>query len=161
MAQGEIYLTREGYDKLMEELEHLKTVKRRQLSKAIGEARAHGDISENAEYDAAKDAQGLNEKRIAEMEGKLSRVRILDNEAMASDEALIGASVKIKDLESGEELIYMLVSEEEADYAQGKISVTSPVGQGLLGHKVDEVVEIKIPAGILRYQILHISRDGS
>ncbi|MDD5692460.1 MAG: transcription elongation factor GreA [Candidatus Omnitrophica bacterium] len=155
--QGDIYLTQEGYEKLSAELEHLKTVKRRQLSKAIGEARAHGDISENAEYDAAKDAQAHNEKRIRELEDKLSRVRILDKN-IPQDQVLIGATVKLKDMDTDEELEYTLVSELESDYAQGKISVTSPVGSGLLGHKENEVVEIKIPAGILKYKIIRISR---
>ena len=154
----EIYLTKEGYQKLTEELEFLKTVRRRELSKAVGEARAHGDISENAEYDAAKEEQGLNEKRIAELEEKLSRGRILDDENIPKDEVLIGATVRLKDLSTEEELEYTLVSEIEADYAQGKISITSPVGQGLLGHKENEIVEIRTPAGILRYKILKISR---
>ncbi|NQU94685.1 MAG: transcription elongation factor GreA [Candidatus Omnitrophica bacterium] len=152
------YLTPEGYEKLRKKLETLKTTKRRKLSKAIGEARAHGDISENAEYDAAKDAQGMNEKRIAELEGKLASSQILDDTKIAKDEALIGATVKLKDMDSGEELEYMLVAELEADFAQNKISVTSPVGKGLLGHKVKEIVEIQVPAGTLKYKILKISR---
>lgn len=155
----ETYLTRKGQQKLFEELVYLKTVKRRELSKAVGEARGHGDISENAEYDAAKDAQGLNEKRIAELEIKLSSCRILDDEDLPQDRVLIGATVQVKDLDNGEELVYTLVSEIEADYSQNKISVSSPVGQGLLDHKVNEIAEIKIPAGILRYKILRISRD--
>lgn len=154
---SEIYLTKKGHQKLVEELEYLKTTKRRQLSKAVGEARAHGDISENAEYDAAKDEQGMNEKRIAELEEKLSSARILDDN-ISSDEVLIGATVKLKDMDSGEELEYMLVSEEEANYEENKISVTSPVGSGLLNRKLNEVAEIKIPAGALRYKILSISR---
>lgn len=158
MPMKEIYLTKEGYQKLFEELAHLKSVKRRAFSKAIGEARAHGDISENAEYDAAKEAQGLNEKRIQELEEQLSRARILDDD-IASDEVLIGATVQLQDLDTREELAYTLVSELEADYAQGKISVSSPVGEGLLHHKENDVVEIKIPAGILRYKILKISRS--
>jgi len=133
-------------------------VKRREISKAIGEARAHGDISENAEYDAAKDAQGLNEKRIVELESYLASAQIMDNEAMTSDEVLIGATVKLKDSKSGEELEYKLVAEEEADYAQSKISVTSPVGSALINHKVGDMVEIKVPAGVLKYQVLKISR---
>jgi len=155
--QGDIYLTQEGYEKLSAELEHLKTVKRRQLSRAVGEARAHGDISENAEYDAAKDAQAHNEKKIRELEDKLSRVRILDKN-IPQDQVLIGATVKLKDMDTDEELEYTLVSELESDFSQGKISVTSPVGSGLIGHKENEVVEIKIPAGTLRYKILRISR---
>lgn len=158
MAAGDVYLTREGYEKLMHDLEVLKTTRRRELSKAIGEARAHGDISENAEYDAAKDAQGMNEKRIAELEIKLSQARIIENEKMSSDEVLIGAKVLLKDLDTQEELEYMFVSEEEADYAQNKISLSSPVGKGLLGHKLGETVEVKIPAGVLKYKILKISR---
>jgi transcription elongation factor GreA len=155
---GDIYLTREGYEKLREELEYLKTAKRHQLSKAIAEARAHGDISENAEYDAAKDAQALNEKRIAELEEKLSQVKILDEFELSKDEVLIGSKVKILDLDSEEEFEYYLVSQEEADYEQNKISVSSPVGSSLLNHRVDDIVEIKIPAGILRYRILEIMR---
>ncbi|TAM39335.1 transcription elongation factor GreA [bacterium] len=152
-----MYLTQEGYEKLAGELEHLKTVKRRQLSKAIGEARAHGDISENAEYDAAKDAQAHNEKRIRDLEDKLARVRILDRN-IPQDQVLIGATVKLKDMDTEEELEYTLVSELESDFSQGKISVTSPVGSGLLGHKENEVVEIRIPAGTLKYKIIKISR---
>jgi len=155
---ADLYLTKEGYQKLVEELERLKTTKRRALSKAIGEARSHGDISENAEYDAAKDAQGLNEKKIAELEQKLSSARILD-ENISADEVLIGARVRLKDLGNSEELEYILVSGEEADYEQNKISVASPIGSGLLNHKVNEIVEIKIPAGTLKYKILKISRD--
>ncbi len=152
-----IYLTREGYEKLHEELQNLKTTKRRQLAKAVGEARAHGDISENAEYDAAKDAQGLNEKRIAELDEKLSRAQILDGE-ISNSEVLIGAIVKLKDLDTAEEISYLLVAEEEADYEQNKVSISSPVGSQLLNHKVNDIVEISIPAGTLRYQILEISR---
>lgn len=153
-----IHLTREGYEKLRRELEVLKTVKRKMLSKAIGEARSHGDISENAEYDAAKEAQGLNEKKISELEQKLSNAQLLDEDAMSKDEILIGATVRLKDLKSGEELKYTLVAEEEADYAQGKISVSSPVGAGLINHKENETVEIQVPAGILKYKVLKITR---
>jgi len=154
---GEVYLTQEGYEKLIGELYYLKTIKRRQLSKAVGEARSHGDISENAEYDAAKDAQGHNEKQIAELEEKLARVRILDKD-IPQDQVLIGAKVKLLDMDTQEEMEYTLVSELEADYNQNKISVTSPVGEGLLGHKEGEVAEIKVPAGLLKYKIIKISR---
>lgn len=153
-----IYLTRSGYEKLVGELEYLRTVKRRELSKAVGEARAHGDISENAEYDAAKDAQGLNEKRIAELEEKLSDAQIINNEDMPTDEVLIGATVKIKDMDTDGIVEYTIVSEEEADYNEGKISITSPIGAALLNHKAEDVVEIKVPAGALKYKILTISR---
>ena len=158
MGGRNIYLTREGYEKLRKELEYLKNDRRRKLSKEIGEAIAHGDIRENAEYDAAKEAQGLNEKRIAELEDNLSRGRLIDGENIPKDEARIGATVELTDLDSGEKLRYTLVSELEADYSQGKISTASPVGKGLLGHKAKETVEIKIPAGILRFKILKISR---
>ncbi len=136
----------------------MKTTKRRELSKAIGEARAHGDISENAEYDSAKDAQGMNEKKIAELDAKLANAQILDNAEISKDEVLIGATVKLKDMDSGEELEYMIVAEEEADFAANKISIQSPVGTGLLNHKKGDVVEIQVPRGILRYKVLKISR---
>jgi transcription elongation factor GreA len=154
---GEIYMSQEGYEKLVNELENLKTVKRRQLSKAVGEARLQGDLSENAEYDAAREAQGYNEKHIVELEDKLARVRILDKN-IPKDEVLIGATVKLKDMDTLEELEYTLVSELEADYSQNKISISSPVGAGLLGHKENQITEIKIPAGILKYKIIKISR---
>jgi len=155
----DVYLTREGHEKLMQGLEFLKTVKRREISKAMGIARAHGDISENAEYDATKEAQALNEKRIAELEEKLARARIIDNEDIPEDQVFIGAIVKLKDLDSEEELEYTLVSELEADYSQGKLSIASPVGKALMGHKENETVKINVPAGILKYKILKISRS--
>lgn len=153
-----IYLSRKGYEKLTEELENLKMVKRRGLSKAIGEARAQGDISENAEYDAAKEAQALNEKKIAELEDKLSRSRIIDDENIPKDKVFIGAKVKLKDLALGEEFEYTIVAEEEANFDEGKISLSSPVGQALLGRKEEEIVEVKAPSRILKYKILKISR---
>ncbi|MCX5708787.1 MAG: transcription elongation factor GreA [Candidatus Omnitrophica bacterium] len=156
---GDVYLTKKGYEKLSEELEYLKNVRRREISKAIGLAREHGDLSENAEYDAAKDAQGYNEKKISELEEKLSQVRIIEDQDIPHGEVLIGATVKLKDLDNGEELEYTLVSEEESDYEQNKIAITSPIGMGLLSHKENEEVDIKVPAGILRYKILKISRE--
>ncbi len=159
MKKHTSYLTPDGYEKLRKKLEFLKTVKRRELSKAIGEARSHGDISENAEYDAAKESQGLNEKWIAELQNTLANAQILDDENISKDEVLIGATVRLKDLDSGEELEYTLVSEDEADYSQGKISVSSPVGSGLLNHKKGEILEIKVPAGTLKYKVLKITRQ--
>jgi len=158
MGKGDVYLTHEGYEKLRKELEYLQNVKRKELSKAIGEARAHGDLSENAEYTYAKEAQGLNEKRIAELEDQLVRAKLIDECAMSTTEILIGAKARLKDMDSGEELEYIFVSEEEADYSACKISITSPVGEALIGHKENEVVKIKVPAGALRYKILKISR---
>jgi len=159
MDSPDIYLTQEGYQKLMQELEYLKTVRRREIARDIEKARGFGDLSENAEYDAAKDAQAHNEKKLNELSFKLSHARIIDHEKMLSDEVLIGAKVSLKDLDTGEELVYTLVSEMEADYEQNKISVSSPVGMGLLNHKVNEEVDIKIPAGVLRYKIVSITRD--
>lgn len=158
MDAANLYLTPEGHRKLVQKLEHLKTVRRREISKEIEKARGHGDISENAEYDAAKDAQAHNEEKIAELEFKLAHAQIIDNANISKDEVLVGATVSILDVDTGEKLEYTLVSELEADYSQGKISVTSPVGKGLMNHKKDEVVEIKIPVGILKYKILKISR---
>ncbi|MCK4809672.1 MAG: transcription elongation factor GreA [Candidatus Omnitrophica bacterium] len=158
MIMENIYLSRKGYEKLTEELENLKMVKRRGLSKAIEEARAQGDISENAEYDAAKEAQALNEKKIAELEDKLSRSRIIDDEDIPKDKVFIGAKVKLKDLALGEEFEYTIVAEEEANFDEGKISLSSPVGQALLGRKEEEIVEVKAPSRILKYKILKISR---
>jgi len=158
MRPEAIHLTRQGYEKLREQLEYLKTVGRREIIEELNKAIAHGDLSENAEYDAAKEAQLQNEIRIAELEEKLIRARIIDDENIPIDELRIGATVKLKDLGSGEELGYTLVAEVEADFSQGKISISSPVGKGLLGHKENEIVEIKVPAGILRYKILKISR---
>ncbi|MBU1851361.1 MAG: transcription elongation factor GreA [Candidatus Omnitrophica bacterium] len=158
MGSGRINLTREGYNKLQQELEYLSGEKRRVLAANIGEAREKGDLSENAEYDAAREDQGMNEKRIAELEDILTRSRILDDTAMAKDEALLGAIVKVKDRSSGEKIDYMLVSEEESDFDLNKISVSSPVGKALLGHKVDDIVEVNVPAGIIEYKIVKISR---
>jgi transcription elongation factor GreA len=155
---ADIHLTHEGHEKLRKELENLKKVKRKKISKDMAKARAHGDISENAEYDAAKEAQALNEKKIQELEMKLASAKILDESRLAKDKALIGATVKLKDLESGEEITYTLVSELEADFAKGKISITSPVGKGLLGQKKGKTVSINVPAGVLKYKIIDITR---
>ncbi len=155
---NKMHLTPEGYEKFKKQLEYLKKVRRRELSKAIGKAREQGDISENAEYDAAKEAQGLNEKHIFELEQKLADVQILDDREIPKDQALIGATVTMKDLDTKEDVKYTLVAELEADFAQKKISTTSPVGRALLGRKVGETVKINVPAGNLKYKILKISR---
>ena len=155
---GEVYLTRKGLQKLSEQLESLKTTERQKIARAIGEARAQGDISENAEYDAAKDAQAHNEARIADLELKLSNVRIIENENIPSGKAYIGAFVSLKDLDTKEEIKYQLVSAEEASFEENKISVSSPIGKGLLGKKEGEEVAIQVPAGKLRYKILKLAR---
>ena len=155
---GEVYLTRAGLNKLQAQLEEMKIGERQRIAKAIGEARAQGDISENAEYDAAKEAQAHNEARIANLETKLANVRIIENENIPSDKVYIGAKVTLKDLDTGEKIEYILVSGEEADFEENKISVFSPIGKGLLGHKEGEEVTIKVPAGTLRYKILKNER---
>lgn len=155
---GEVYLTKAGFEKLSLELERLKTTERRKIAKAIGEARLQGDISENAEYDAAKDAQAHCEARIAELEAKLSHVRIIENENIPSDKIFIGATATLKDLDTSEELSYTLVSPEEADYEEGKISILSPIGKALMGHAKGEEIAINVPAGTLKYKILQIKR---
>ena len=157
---AEVYLTRAGFEKLRDELERLKTVERRRIAKAIGEARLQGDISENAEYDAAKDAQAHCEARISEMETKLSQVRIIENENISSDKVYIGAVVTLKDLESKEKLTYMMVAPEEANYEENKISIFSPIGKGLMGQEPGKSIEIKVPAGVLKYKILKIERPS-
>lgn len=156
----EIYLTRAGYEKLRDELESLKTTERHRIAKAIGEARLLGDISENAEYDAAKNAQAHNEARIAGLEAKLAKVRLIENEKIASDKVYIGAIVHLRDLDSGEEFKYMMVSAEEANYEENKISIFSPIGKTLMGHKAGEKIDIKVPAGMLKYEILKIERPS-
>lgn len=156
-----IYLTRKGCQKLREELEHLKTAKRKEIADALHYARSLGDLRENSEYDAAKNAQALNEIKIAELEERLLKVKILEDETgIPKDKVSIGSTVKLKDLNTGREFQYTLVSETESDYEQGKISTKSPVGQGLLGHKKNETVKINIPAGTLKYKILEISRES-
>lgn len=150
------YLTREGYEKLMHELEHLKIVKRKELSAAVEHARLLGDLKENAEYDAAKEALAFNEKRIHELENKLSTAEIIENK-QAINSVCLGAKVKIVDMDSNEEAEYNMVGPDEADPANGFISINSPVGRALLGHKENEVVEINIPAGILKYKVVKIS----
>jgi transcription elongation factor GreA len=157
MGEG-TFLTREGCDRLKEELKILKTVKRKEIANALETARQMGDLRENAEYDSAKQSQSINEKRINELEEKILTARILDNESISSDKAYIGAKLKLMDIDSKEEMNYMLVTEDEADYAEGRISLSSPVGKALLGCKIGDIANIKIPAGVLKYKILNISR---
>jgi transcription elongation factor GreA len=155
---GIIYVTRECHEKMIGQLNDLTSVKRKDIARQIAEAWAHGDLGENAEYDAAKEAQVFNEMKIAEMQQKISRCRIINEDAIPLNKAVLGTTVRLKDIDTGEELTYSLVSEPEADLAQDKISVSSPVGKGLLGHKEGDIVEIKVPAGVLRYEIVKIAR---
>jgi len=159
MGKGDIYLTRGGYEKLVKQLDYLRLVRKKEISKATAEAIAQGDLKENAGYAAAKEAQAMNQKKIAELQSKLTRARLIEEEDIASDEALIGATVKLKNIDDGAEVRYTLVSGEEADFETGKISVESPVGDALLGHKENDKVEINIPAGKLKYKVIKISRE--
>ena len=153
-----VYLSREGYEKFIQELEFLKNVKRKELSGCIEHARSLGDLKENAEYHAAKEALAYNEKRVRELEDKLSRTEIIDDVNIDKDKAYIGAKLKIIDLDTDEELDYTLVSQDEANALKGLISIISPVGKALLGHKENDVVRITVPAGVLNYKITNISR---
>jgi len=154
-----IILTQKKFDEMMKELDYLKNTRRREISKEIGIAREKGDISENAEYDAAKDAQGYLEKRIAELEEKLAAATVMENMDIASDKVYIGATVKVKDLDASEDITYTLVAQEEANFKEGKISIESPIGKALLGHKKGDKVEITVPAGVINYKILEITRE--
>ena len=152
------YYTEEGLKKLKDELEHLKFVERPNISQQIAEARDKGDLSENAEYDAAKEAQGMLEMKIAKLEEMYSGARVIDESQLDTDKVLALSIVKIRNLNTKAEMIFTLVAETEADIKTGKISVNSPIGTGLLGKKVGEVAEIKVPAGLVKFEILHISR---
>ncbi len=153
-----VYLTRAGYEKLIEKLEHLKKVKRKEISAAIEHARSLGDLKENAEYHSAKDAMAANEARVSELEDKLSRVEIIEDNKIDADKAYIGAKLKLLDLDTDDEIEYTLVGQEEANAIEGLISVTSPVGKALLGHQEGDIVKVDVPAGILEYKIIRISR---
>ena len=151
------WLTREGYEKIRAELQELKNVRRPQMARALEKARAHGDFRENAEFDSAKHQQMLLENRISQLEEKLARARIYEPGQTDDGKAYLGCSVRLKDLERGDEFEYKLVSADEADAKEGKISIASPVGRSLLGLKAGEIAEIRVPAGTLRYEILHVT----
>lgn len=152
------YYTAEGLKKLRAELNYLKDVERPKASQAIADARDKGDLSENAEYDAAKEAQGLLEMKISKMEETLSNARLIDESQLDTSKALVLSTVKIKNQTNGMEMSYTLVAESEANLATGKISVNSPIGKGLLGKKVGDVAEIQVPNGVMKFEILEISR---
>lgn len=154
-----VILTQEGYNKLAEELLFLKTKKRREVALELETARAHGDLRENSEYETAKNNKQHLESRIAMLEAKLSQAKIVDTRELPSDKAYLGTMLEIKNLATGDILKYTLVSQDETDFAAGKISVTSPIGKGLLGRAPGESVEIQVPAGKVKYQILKISRE--
>ena len=154
---SEIYLTQEGYDKLFQELEDLKKIKRRDISKRIGEARAQGDLSENAEYDAAKEAQAQNEAKVAQLEEKLANSRIITQDQISLDKVNIGVKVTLQDLSTKEEFSYTILSDEEADFDKDQIGINSPVAQGLLGKAKGETAEVHAPRGVFKYKVLDIS----
>ncbi|HLW42129.1 MAG TPA: transcription elongation factor GreA [Flavobacterium sp.] len=153
------YYTAEGLKKLRDEVDYLKNVERPKASQAIADARDKGDLSENAEYDAAKEAQGLLEMKIAKMEEVLANARLIDESQLDDTKVLVLSTVRIKNQINGMELTYKLVAESEADLKSGKISVTSPIGKGLLGKSVGEIAEISVPNGTLKFEILEITRD--
>jgi transcription elongation factor GreA len=149
-------MTAEGYHALDEELKRLKTVERPAVIAAIGEARAHGDLSENAEYHAAKDRQGWIEGQIAEIEDKMARAQVIDVSKLSGSQVKFGATVSVVDEDTEEEARYQIVGEHEADVKSGKLSVTSPLARGMIGKEVGDVVEINTPAGVRAYEILKL-----
>ena len=158
MTEGNfVYLTRERIVEIEKELKEMKTNGRKNMAEKIAEARSHGDLSENAEYDAAKEEQGLFELKIAKLEDILSRARIIDSSQFENGKVHILSQVKIKNLKNDKIFNYLLVSPEEADFQAGKISITSPVGKGLLNAQLGDKVKINAPAGILEYEIIEIN----
>lgn len=153
-----VILTRQGYEKLLEELNYLKTKKRREVADQLAHARAFGDLRENAEYETAKETKQQLEIRINELETKLSEAQVVDASELPSDRAYLGTTVEVKNLGTGDGAAYTLVPQDETDFEKGKISITSPIGKGLLGKGLNDTVEIQIPAGKLKLQILKISR---
>ena len=152
------YLSQEGYEKLDSELKDLKTRGRREIAAEIAEARAKGDLSENAEYDAAKEAQGMLEMRISKLEETLSNARVIDESQLDNSKVLVLSKVKIKNQVNGMVMDYMIVADGEADLSKGKISVNSPIGKGLLGKAVGEVAQINVPSGVINFEIVEITR---
>lgn len=154
---NKIPMTAEGYSAMEAELKRLKQVERPRIIEAIAEARAHGDLSENAEYHAAKEAQGMNEARITELEDKIGRAEVIDPKKLGGDAVVFGATVKILDEDTEEEKVYRIVGDSEADVKSGKVSISSPVARALIGKKVGDLVEVSAPGGARGYEILEIS----
>ncbi len=152
------YFTEQGLKKLKEELHFLKTKERASISKQIAEARDKGDLSENAEYDAAKEAQGMLEMKISKMEDMVSNARIVDESQIENDKVLILCKVTIKNVKTGQKMTYTLVPETEADLKTAKLSINSPISKGLLGKKVGDVADVTVPSGNMKFEILEISR---
>jgi transcription elongation factor GreA len=151
------YMTKDGYNKLLEEVNYLETEKRPAISRQIAEARDKGDLSENAEYDAAKEAQGMVEAKIAHLKGLISNARLIDESQISTDNVQILNKVTIRNTKNNQRQTYTLVSESEADLKAGKIAVGTPIGKGLMGRKVGEVVEIRIPSGVISFEIMEIA----
>jgi transcription elongation factor GreA len=152
-----IPMSRSGYDKLMADLKQMEEVEMPRISVRIAEARAEGDLKENAEYHGARESQGMLQAKINLLRDKLSRARIIDASSLPKDEVAFGSKVRVKDLDFGDEEEYTLVGAGDEDYDTGKINITSPIGQGLVGKKVGETVEIQVPRGKMRYQILAVA----
>lgn len=151
------FMTKEGYKKKMEEIAYLESVKRPEISRAIAEARDKGDLSENAEYDAAKEAQGMLEMQISKLKDLVANARIIDESKLNTDEVQIMNKVKIKNVANGMTMDYTIVADSEANMKERKIASSTPVAQGLIGHKLGDIVEIKVPSGIMKFEIVEIS----
>jgi transcription elongation factor GreA len=151
------YMTKEGYNKLLEEVNFLESERRPAISKQIAEARDKGDLSENAEYDAAKEAQGILEAKIAQLKTLISNARLIDESQITTDSVQILNKVTIRNTKNDQQMVYTLVSESEANLKAGKISIGTPIGKGLMGKKVGDIVEIKVPSGIMSFEIMDIS----
>ena len=151
------YMSEEGYKKLLEELKHMETVQRPEISRQIAEARDKGDLSENAEYDAAKEAQGMLEMKIAQLKEVIAAAKIIDESKLSTDTVQILSKVELKNTKNGAKMTYTIVSESEANLKEGKISVNTPIAQGLLGKKVGDLAEIKVPQGYITLEIVNIS----
>ena len=158
MEEKEVLLTQEGYDNLEKELEYLKTEKRAEISERIRVALGFGDLSENSEYDEAKNAQAANEIKIAELENKVRFAKIVDESAIDTNTVQVGNKVKILDMEYNDELEYTIVGSTEVDLTQNKISNESPIGKALIGAKKNQIVEVNAPAGVIKYKVLKISK---
>ena len=151
------YMTKEGYKKKMDEIAYLESVKRPEISRAIAEARDKGDLSENAEYDAAKEAQGMLEMKISQLKDLVANARIIDDSKLNTDEIQILNRVKIKNVANGMTMEYTIVADSEANLKEKKIASSTPIAQGLLGHKLGEVVEIRVPSGLMKFEIVELS----
>ena len=157
MANEIIYLTAEGYKKLKEDLDHLRSVERPAAAAAIAEARDKGDLSENAEYEAAREAQGLLELQIAKLQNLVANARVIDESQIGTDKVQMLNKVKVKNLNTNQIMNFTLVSEQEADFMSGKLAAKTPIGMALMGHAVGDIVEAKVPAGSIKFEILDIT----